>query len=141
MCTTLGDCKIFIILSMLIMLHVHPILHGQYLLSYRSEEANAESSESRACGTDAWSAIQAKLAPAVSRSARNEGVSEASNSKEGPIRSPVLSLQAIDTGPRLRLLAYSVEHLRKEAGIDPTRPPFSVSWRVTIVQSSTICNA
>ena len=69
---------------------------------------------------------QAKLAAAISSLSRKGNNVAFYLFKDRIVRNPVLSLQALGAGSRLRLLVRALEHLHTQAGTGLTRPLFSV---------------
>ncbi|KAG0598296.1 hypothetical protein M758_12G062200 [Ceratodon purpureus] len=66
---------------------------------------------------DPWGTAQAKLGAALSRLSRMKNDVAFNEFKDRAVRNPVLSLQALGAGSRLRLLARALEHLHTQVDL------------------------
>ena len=67
---------------------------------------------------DVWNIVQRKLTPAMNVTEKNDSYGVVFFESENPGKSNMIILQAIEKGPRIRLLSTTLDHLHKEAGID-----------------------
>lgn len=77
-----------------------------------------EKKESQNNVDDVWNIVQRKLRTAVNVIEKNDSYGTVFLERENPGKTNMISLQAIEKGPRLRLLWTTLDHLHKEAGID-----------------------
>ncbi|GLJ11237.1 hypothetical protein SUGI_0148120 [Cryptomeria japonica] len=68
---------------------------------------------------DIWNIVQRKLTTAVNVIEKNDSYGTVFLERENPGKSNMISLQAIEKGPRLRLLWTTLDHLHKEIGKVP----------------------
>ncbi|XP_024364560.1 uncharacterized protein [Physcomitrium patens] len=81
----------------------------QFKREYEFEESESEVQE-----RDSWGKVQAKFGAALTRLARKEKDVGSFESRDRAVRNPVLNLQALESGSRLRLLVLALEQLRTE---------------------------
>ena len=67
---------------------------------------------------DVWNIVQRKLTTAMNVIEKNDSYGVVFLESENPGKSNMISLQAIEKGPTLRLLSTTLDHLHTEVGID-----------------------
>lgn len=94
---------------------VFDLLNFRWFRELETEDVVPEAQEG-----DPWVITALKLGGALSRLSNKEKDARYYEVKDKAIRNPVLSLQALGVGPRLRLLMLAMEHLHTQAGTGRT---------------------